>query len=37
MKSVRILRAALPLMLALLCCGCSARVKQYKIEVVKEI
>ena len=36
MKSVRFLRVALPLILALLCCGCSARVKQYKIEVVKE-
>jgi len=38
MVSFRILRAALPLALALLCSsGCSAaRVKQYKVEVVKE-
>jgi glutamine cyclotransferase len=31
-----ILRAAFPLVLALLCTACSARVKQYKVEVVKE-
>ena len=30
------IRMGLPLLLALLCTGCSARVKQYKIEVVKE-
>ena len=37
MVSSRILRAALPLVLAFLCTGChAARVKQYKIEVVKE-
>ena len=29
-------RILLPLSLALLCLGCSARVKQYKVEVVKE-
>lgn len=32
----RILRTLLALALVLLCIGCSARVKQYKIEVVKE-
>ncbi len=32
----RILRTLLPLSLVLLCIGCSARVKQYKVEVVKE-
>ena len=30
------IRILLPLALALLCAGCSARVKQYKVEVVKE-
>jgi len=30
------IRTLLPLVLALLCAGCSARVKQYKVEVVKE-
>jgi glutaminyl-peptide cyclotransferase len=29
-------RILLPLVLALVCAGCSARVKQYKVEVVKE-
>ena len=29
-------RTLLPLVLVLLCAGCSARVKQYKVEVVKE-
>ena len=32
----RIVRIGLTLALALLCLGCSARVKQYKVEVVKE-
>ena len=39
MKTFRvpvILRTAFPLVLALLCTACSARVKQYKVEVVKE-
>ena len=36
MKFPRILSAALALVLALLCTACSARVKQYKVEVVKE-
>jgi glutaminyl-peptide cyclotransferase len=31
-----LIRILLPLALALLCAGCSARVKQYKVEVVKE-
>lgn len=30
------IRTLLPLVLAFLCVGCSARVKQYKVEVVKE-
>ena len=30
------IRTLLPLVLALLCAGCSAHVKQYKVEVVKE-
>ena len=32
----RIARMCLPLLLGLVCLGCSARVKQYKVEVVKE-
>ena len=36
MRFPRILSAALALVLALLCTACSARVKQYKVEVVKE-
>ena len=36
MRFPRILSAALALALALLCTACSARVKQYKVEVVKE-
>ena len=36
MRFPRILTATLALVLALLCTACSARVKQYKVEVVKE-